>query len=104
MTQTPDGRKPDRQNRRIDNQNIADDELRGLSSTFGSPDDPRRALWSILLDQYENSTDGADWNDVLDTAEEKEIDRSWAHEELIRRLHWNDAHLYHGNLYPHGGR
>lgn len=73
-------------------------------STFGSPDDRRRLLWVVLTSLHETSSEGADWNDVLDEAEKRGIDRTWAHEEIIRRLRWGDVHLFEGNLYPHHRR
>lgn len=61
-------------------------------------------VWAIIRVLSERSDDGADWNDVLDEAEKRGIDRFWAHEEIRRRLRWEDLHLYKGNLHPHHKR
>lgn len=89
MARNQDGHKPDQPNRR-------DETIQ-----FGSPDNRRRRLWAIIRALSEKNGGGADWNDVLDEAEERGIDRSWAHEEIKRRLRWEDIHLFDGDLYPH---
>lgn len=101
MTNNPDGSKPERPSRRTDNQDEPGDRRDAHVTRFGVPDDPRRTFWTILVDEFRDSTDGADWNEVLDAAESNGIDRKWAHEEVKRRLRWGDVHLYQGNLYPH---
>jgi hypothetical protein len=89
MARNQDGHKPDRPNGRVDD-----------CIVFGS-NDRRRLLWAIIRILSEKSDGGADWNDVLDEAEKRGIDRFWAHEEIKRRLRWEDAHLFNGNLHPH---
>lgn len=93
MAPNQDGRKPARPDGRVDD-----------TPAFGSPDDRRRLLWAIIRVLAERGGDGADWNDVLDEAEKRGIDRFWAHEEIKRRLRWDDVHLYDGDLHPHHAR
>jgi len=90
MARNQDGSEPDQPNRQV-NHNTA----------FGLPDNRRRLLWAIIRVISERNDGGAGWNDVLDEAEKRDMDRSWAHEEIKRRLRWEDAHLFDGNLHPH---
>lgn len=90
MARNREGYEPNRLNRRVDH-----------TTLFGHTENKRSLLWATIRALSERGEGGADWNDVLDEAEKRGIDRLWAHGEIKRRLRWGDVHLFNGNLHPH---